>query len=92
MLNRLIESVTAISALQWIELVLVAIALITSIVWCWKLVQQHPLLTAICGIVIALCLPLLIEQIRLTREQEQLAAVTLIVILMSVCSYLTRQR
>lgn len=92
MLDRLAESIAAISVLQWIELTLIVITLITSIVWCWKLVQQHPALTAICGIVIALCLPLLIEQIRLTREQEQLAAVTLIVILMSVCSYLTRQR
>lgn len=92
MLNRLIESVTAISALQWIELTLIVITLIASIIWCWKLVQQHPALTAICGIVIALCLPLLIEQIQLTHEQKQLAAVTLIVILMSVCSYLTHQR
>lgn len=92
MLDHLAESVAAISVLQWIELTLIVITLITSIIWCWKLVQQHPLLTAICGIVIALCLPLLIEQIRLTREQEQLAAVTLIVILTSVCSYLTHQR
>ena len=92
MINHLINAVATITILQWTELALIAIGACSVIVFCWILLQDHPVMSAICGLLLAVCLPMLIDLVHLNRLQAEMFAIFLIVMLLSVNSYLVHQQ
>ena len=92
MINHLINAVATITILQWTELALIAIGACSVITFCWILLQDHPVMGAICGLLLAVCLPMLIDLVHLNRLQAEMFAIFLIVMLLSVNSYLVHQQ
>lgn len=92
MINHLINAVTTITILQWIELALITVGACSALAFCWKLLQNHPVMSAICGLLLAVCLPMLIDLVHLNRLQAEMFAIFLIVMLLSVNSYLVHQQ
>lgn len=92
MLDQLADAVTAVTILQWIELALITVGACSALAFCWKLLQNHPVMSAICGLLLAVCLPTLINLVHLNRLQAEMFAIFLIVMLMSVNSYLVHQQ
>lgn len=86
--NQLQLSVTSITAMQWLLIVLIILALIAAIIGLCLLVNQHPILTAISGLIITIALPAMIEKIHLTQDSMTLTAVILVfvcVITLRIC-------
>ena len=92
MITYLINAVATITILQWTELALITIGACSVITFCWILLQDHPVMSAICGLLLAVCLPMLIDLVHLNRLQAEMFAIFLIVMLLSVNSYLVRQQ
>lgn len=91
MINQLADAVTAVTILQWIELALITVGACSALAFCWKLLQNHPVMSAICGLLLAVYLPMLIDLVHLDRLQAEMFAIFLIVMLLSVNSYLAYQ-
>lgn len=86
--NQLQASVTSISTIQWALVIMIVIALTAVIAGLCLLVNQHPILTAVSGLITALALPAMIEKIHLTHDSMTLTAVILIincVIVLRIC-------
>ena len=92
MITYLINAVVTITILQWAELALIAIGACSVITFCWILLQDHPVIGTICGLLLAVCLPMLIDLVHLNRLQAEMFAIFLIVMLLSVNSYLAHQQ
>lgn len=92
MLNQLVAAVTAVTILQWIELALITVGACSALAFYWILLQDHPVMSAICGLLLAVCLPMLIDLAHLNRLQAEMFAIFLIVMLLSVTSYLAHQQ
>ena len=94
MINHLINAVATITILQWTELALIAIGACSVITFCWILLQDHPVMGAICGLLLVICLPMLIGLLlaQLSGLQSIIVVILLIIMMVSVTSYLTRQQ
>ena len=92
MITYLINAVVTITILQWAELALIAIGACSVITFCWILLQNHPVMGAICGLLLAVCLPKLIGLllVQLSGLQSFIVVILLIIMMVSVTSYLTR--
>ena len=94
MITYLINAVVTITILQWAELALIAIGACGVITFCWILLQDHPVIGTICGLLLAVCLPMLIGFLlaQLSGLQSFIVVILLIIMMVSVTSYLTRQQ
>lgn len=94
MINHLINAVATITILQWAELALITIGACSVIAFCWILLQDHPVIGTICGLLLAVCLPMLIGLVfeQLSDLQAFIFVILLIIMMVSVTSYLTRQQ
>lgn len=66
--------------MQWVLIVMMILALVAAIVGLCLLVNHHPILTAISGLIITIALPAMIEKIHLTQESMTLTAIILMLI------------
>lgn len=73
-------AITSISAIQWLLIVLIILALVTAIIGLCLLVDKHPILTAISGLIITIALPAMIEKIHLTQDSMTLIAIVLMLV------------
>lgn len=74
--------------IQWVLIVMIMIALAAAIAGLCLLVNRHPILAAVSGLIAALALPAMIEKIHLTQDLMTLTAVILIincVIVLRIC-------
>lgn len=85
-IDQLQLSVTSISAIQWVLIVMIILALIAAVIGLCLLVDNHPILTAISGLIITIALPVMIEKIHLARNSMTLIAI----ILMFACAITLR--
>ena len=65
--------------IQWVLITMITIALVAVIAGLCLLVNQHPILTAVSGLIAALALPAMIEKIHLTQDSMTLTAIILII-------------
>lgn len=87
-IDQLQLSVTSISAIQWVLIVMIILALLAAIIGLCLLVDNHPILTAISGLIITIVLPAMIEKIHLIQDSRTLTAVILMlacVITLRIC-------
>lgn len=78
--DQLEFTVTSVSAIQWVLIVMITLALVAVIIGLCLLVDKHPIITAISGLIITIVLPAMIEKIHLTRESMTLTAVMLMLV------------
>lgn len=87
-INQLQTSVASISMIQWVLIAMIMITLAAAIAGLCLLVNRHPILAAVSGLIITLALPAMIEKIHLTQDSMTLTAVILIincVIVLRIC-------
>lgn len=89
MIDHLANAVAAVTTLQWIELAVITVGACSMLALCWKLLQNHPVMGAVCGLLLAAFLPMLIDLVQLNRLQAEMFAILLIMLLLGVDSYLT---
>lgn len=78
-INQLQLSITLISMIQWALVIMIVIALAAVIADLCLLVNRHPILAAVSGLIAALALPAMIEKIHLTQDSMTLIAIILII-------------
>ena len=78
-INQLQRSIASISMIQWALVIMIVIALTAAIAGLCLLVNRHPMLVAVSGLIAALALPAMIEKIHLTQDSMTLTAVILII-------------